>query len=104
MGWIYKNPKLAQLLGRALFSVGALFVVCGMIGRVALTAINSTRGLGKLPSLSGLAEAYPTYPLWCVPERIIGYAIPVAVACFGAYVALTAKAARKRSRDSRSAR
>jgi hypothetical protein len=63
MEWIYKQPKLARMVGQALFSVFGFLIVCGMIGRVAMTAINSTREIGKLPPLNGLREAYPMYSL-----------------------------------------
>jgi hypothetical protein len=101
MQWIYKQPKLARMVGQALFSTGGFIIVCGLIGRVAMTAINSTRGLGKLPPLTGLKEAYPMYSLWWVPEHFIGYALPVIVAACGIYVALTAKAALKTTRRGR---
>jgi hypothetical protein len=95
MRWITRNPKLARLLGQALFSVGGFVVICGVIGRAGMTALNSARAIGKMTPYAGLAEAYPMYPLWWVPEHISGYVIPVLVAAFGAYVALTAMMARK---------
>lgn len=98
MGWIYKSPKLAQLIGQALFSAGGFIVICGLIGRVAMTAINSTRSLAKLPSVGSLAEAYPMYSLWWVPEHFIGFALAVIVAALGVYLALSAKACRSVSR------
>lgn len=91
MPWIYKCPKLAQVVGQALFSVGGFSVVCGLIGRPGMTALNQTRFIGKLSPYSGLAEAYPMYPVWWVPEDFFGYALGVIVAALGAYVALTAK-------------
>jgi hypothetical protein len=94
MRWIPQNPKLARMLGQALFSIGGFVVVCGFIGRAAMTALNHARALGKMPPYNGLAEAYPIYPLWWVPEHIGGYVTPALVAAFGVYVALTAKMAR----------
>jgi hypothetical protein len=95
MSWITQNPKLARMLGQALFSVGGFIVICGLIGRATMTALNHARAFGKMPAYSGLAEAYPMYPLWWVPEHIAGYVIPMLVAAFGAYVALTAKLTRR---------
>ena len=95
MLWIFQNPKLARMLGQALFSAGGLIVICGLIGRAGLTALNHARALGKMPPYNGLAEAYPMYPLWWVPEHLAGYVTPLSVAAFGAYVAFTAKMARK---------
>jgi hypothetical protein len=101
MQWIYKQPKLARMVGQALFSVGGFIIVCGMIGRVAMTAINSTRGIAKLPPVTGLKEAYPMYSLWWVPEHFFGYAVAAIVAATGIYVALTAKAVLKTMKSGR---
>jgi hypothetical protein len=95
MNWLRKQiaaaPKLALLAGQALFAIGGLLIVCGLIGRVASTAINSTRSISKLPALTGLKDAYPTYVLWWVPERFAGYVVPGLLATVGIYVALLAK-------------
>lgn len=84
-------PKLAQMIGQALFSLGGFMIICGLIGRVATTALNSTRGLSKLPPIAGLKEAYPNGILWWVPEHFFGYVLPVLIAALGIYVADTAK-------------
>jgi hypothetical protein len=99
--WIYKQPKLARMVGQALLSIGGFIIVCGMIGRVAMTAINSTRGLGKLPPIVGLKEAYPMYSLWWVPESFLGYAVAASVAAAGIILALTAKAELKKMKRKR---
>lgn len=91
MQWIYGHPKLAKMVGQALFSIGGFLVVCGLIGRAGMTALNQARSIGKMPPYAGLAEAYPMYPLWWVPEHVVGYAVGVIIAGLGAYVALTAK-------------
>lgn len=91
MTWIARQPKLAQLLGKSLFFVGGLLVICGLIGLAGMIAINHTRSLGKLPALSGLLEAYPMYSLWWVPEGFVGYAVALVIAAAGLYLALTAK-------------
>jgi hypothetical protein len=97
-------PKLALLLGQALFGFGGLLIVSGLIGRVATTAINSTRSLSKLPPLTALREAYPTYALWWVPETSVGYVMPVLLAAAGIYLALTAKQLLKTQRTAFSKR
>jgi hypothetical protein len=91
MTWIATQPKLAHLLGKALFFVGGLLIICGLIGRAGMIAINHTRNLGKLPALSGLSSAYPMYTLWWVPETFLGYAVAAVIAAAGLYLALTAK-------------
>jgi hypothetical protein len=49
MRWITRNPKLARMVGQALFSVGGFVVICGVIGRAGMTALNSARAIGKMP-------------------------------------------------------
>jgi hypothetical protein len=95
MRWITNSPKLARAIGQGLFSVGGLIVICGFIGRAGMVALNHARAFAKVPPYAGLAEAYPMYPLWWVPEHIVGYVIPGLAAALGIYVALAAKAVLK---------
>jgi hypothetical protein len=95
MQWIQKRPKVAQMIGQALFSVGGFTIVCGLIGRAGMTALNHARSIGKMPPYSGLSEGYPMYPLWWVPEHFLGYAVAALIAVAGIYVALTAKSVLK---------
>lgn len=91
MRWIFENPKLARMAGQALFSAGGFIIVCGLMGRVAMLAINQARSMGKMPPYTGLSEAYPMFPLWWVPENFIGYTVAAILAVSGLYIALTAK-------------
>ena len=79
------------MLGQALLSFGGFLIICGLIGRAGIVAINQGRGIAKLPALNGLSAAYPMYPLWWVPESMFGYLLPALLAAVGIYVALTAK-------------
>jgi hypothetical protein len=101
MQWIVQNPKLARMVGQGIFSVGGFIMLCGLMGRAAMLAINQTRSLGKLPPYNGLSEAYPTLPLWWVPEHFLGYTLAAALAIGGLYVALTAKSLLKSMRRMR---
>ena len=101
MQWIYERPKLARMVGQALFSVGGFIIVCGIIGRAAMAALNHGRSIAKMPHYSGLSEVYPTYPLWWVPEHFLGYAIAALIAVAGIYIALTAKSVTKVVRGGR---
>jgi hypothetical protein len=92
MQWINRQPKLARMVGQGLFSIGGFIIVCGLIGRVAMGAINSSRGISKLSPLSGLNDAYPMYSLWWVPEHFSGYAAGAIAAAAGIYIGFTAKA------------
>lgn len=101
MQWIQKTPKLAHLVGQALFSFGGLLIVGGLLGRVAMSALNQARAIAKIPPYAGLSEAYPMYPLWWVPEHFKGYALAAVIAGFGIYIALSAKAILKDRRKRR---
>ncbi len=91
MQWIYGHPKLAQMVGQALFSASGFILISGLIGRAALTALNRGRVIDKLPQYTGIADAYPSAPLWWVPESALGYAFCVIVAAMGVYLTLKAK-------------
>lgn len=99
MHWIYQRPKLARMTGRALFSVGGVIVICGLIAHAGMTALNQARSIGKMPPYSGLSEAYPMYPLWWIPEHFWGYVVGALIAGAGIYIALTAKSALKMARS-----
>jgi hypothetical protein len=93
--FIVGKPKLVQMLGQALFSIGGFLIVCGLIGRAALLAINAGRAKASLPAFSRISEAYLMYPLWFVPQGVAGYVLPALLAGLGIYLALSAKAALK---------
>jgi hypothetical protein len=95
MRWFYERPKLARIIGRTLFSGGAFIVICGLIARAGMTALNQARSIGNMPPYIGLSEAYPMYPLWWIPEHFLGYAVGVLIAGTGLYLALTAKSVLK---------
>ena len=99
MQWIYKSPKLARMIGQALFSAGGFIVLCGIIGRTVMTVMNHARTLGKMPPYSGLSDVYPMFALWWVPEHVLGYTVGALIAGAGIYVALTAKSVLKAVRD-----
>jgi hypothetical protein len=101
MQWIVQNPKLARMVGQGMFSVGGFIILCGLMGRAAMLAINQTRSLRKMPPYNGLSEAYPMFALWWVPEHFIGYTLAAILAIGGLYIALTAKSVLKSIRGAR---
>lgn len=95
--FIHRKPKLAHLAGRALFFLGGLLIVLGMIGRVAKTAVNSVRERGKLAPFDALSDLYPTLPAWAVPEGAIGFTFAALIAAGGIYLALQARSVLKQT-------
>jgi hypothetical protein len=79
------------MAGQALFGLGGLLIIVGLIGRAGMLAVNAVRAKGKLPALGGLRDAYPTLPVWFVPESAFGYIVAGLLAALGIYVVLTAK-------------
>jgi len=88
-------PKLAHAVGRGLFVLGGLLVIAGLIGRAGMLAINQVRDLGRLPAFQNIAEAYPSLPLWWVPEGWFGYGTAAVLALVGVYVVIAANAVLK---------
>lgn len=97
--FIHHKPKLAHLAGRALFFLGGLLIVLGIIGRIAKTAVNSVRERGKLAPLEALSDLYPTLPVWAVPEGAIGFTFAALIAAAGIYLALQARSVLKQTTE-----
>ncbi len=72
---IARSPRHALILGKTLFLAGAIAIVGAVFARAALLNINAVRTEAKLAPLQALAQAYPQYPTWIVPEGPVGYTI-----------------------------
>jgi hypothetical protein len=79
MNWlrsfIARSPKRALVLGKTLFLAGAILILGAVFARAGLAASNEERTKAKLPAVQTLAEAYPQYPTWAVPEGPVGFSI-----------------------------
>ena len=100
MNWlrsrIARSPRHALVLGKALFLAGAILILGAVFARAALMNINAQRAEGKLAALRTLAEAYPQYPTWIVPEGPVGYTVCAMLVLAGlALIVLAEKAARQ---------
>ena len=90
---IARQPKKAVVLGKTLLAAGGTLVLGAVTARAALMNVNAERVAAKLPPLRTLAEAWPQYPTWIVPEGPVGYAIAAALVIAGmVLVALAEKA------------
>jgi hypothetical protein len=101
MEWIRslvaQYPKRALVLGKALLLAGSILVLGAVFARAGLININADRAEARLPSLRTLAEAYPQYPTWLVPEGPVGFGISAVLVLAGMGLTLVAeKAARRR--------
>jgi hypothetical protein len=100
MNWlrsrIARSPWRALVLGKAVFLAGCILILGAVFARASLSNLNSARAEGKLPAVHTLAEAYPQYPTWLVPEGPVGFGIAAVLVLVGMTVTVLAEDARKR--------
>lgn len=94
--WVARNPKAAMVLGKAVFLAGSILVLGAVFARAALGNLNVERVQAKLPAFQKLAEAYPQYPTWVVPEGPSGFAISAGLVLAGLALIVLAEKAGKR--------
>lgn len=80
---IRRSPRLALILGKAVFLVGAILVLGAVFARVGLVAANADRAAARLPAFATLGEAFPQYPTWLVPEGPVGFAVAAVLVLAG---------------------
>jgi len=98
---IARSPKHALVLGKTLFLAGAILILGAVFARSGLVAVNAERSEAKLPALHTLAEAYPQYPTWFVPEGPVGFSIAALLVLAGMGLTVLAENDRKRQKPSR---
>lgn len=91
-----RHPWHALVFGKAVLLAGSILVVGAVFARVGLINVNAERAQAKLPSLHFLAEAYPQYPTWLVPEGPLGFSIAAALVMAGLSVTVLAEKVAKR--------
>ena len=96
---IARSPREALILGKVLFLAGAILILGAVFARAALMNVNAERAEGKLAALRTLAEAYPQYPTWIVPEGPVGYAVSAVLVLVGMGLVVLASDAEKRARS-----
>ena len=93
---IARHPRRAIVLGKTLLLAGSILVVGAVFARAGLLNTNADRAAAKLPPLHTLAEAYPQYPTWLVPEGPIGFSIAAVLVLAGMGLTVLAEKAAKR--------
>lgn len=87
MNWLRSQialfPKPVLIIGKIIFLAGAIMVIGAVFARAGLSGVNADRVAAKLPAFTHLAQAYPQYPTWLVPEGIVGYVIAGALVLVG---------------------
>jgi len=100
---IARSPKRALVLGKILFLAGAILILGAVFARAGLVATNAERAEAKLPALHTLAEAYPQYPTWLVPEGPVGFTLSAVLVLVGMALTVLAGDAAKQERAQRGA-
>lgn len=94
MQWIRERiaraPKPALLLGKALVLAGGILILAALFGRSGLMNLNAERAEAKLPPVLQLAQAFPQYPTWLVPEGPVGFAVATVLVLAGMLLASVA--------------
>jgi hypothetical protein len=67
-----------------------------VFARAALMNLNAERAQARLPVVRTLAEAFPQYPTWLVPEGPWGFSISAVLVLAGMALTVLAEKARKR--------
>ena len=108
MNWlrslIARHPRRALVVGKALFLAGSILIVGAVFARAGLVNINAQRAEAKLPAIHTLAQAYPQYPTWVVPEGPIGYSVAAVLVLVGMALTVLADKAVKDQQGQRNAR
>ena len=93
---IDRHPRPALVLGKAIFLAGSNLIVGAVFARAGLVATNTERTAAGQPAVRTLAEAYPQYPTWIVPEGPMGYGISAALVLAGMALTVLAEQAARR--------
>lgn len=93
---IAQYPRRALVIGKTLLLAGSILVVSAVFARSGLADVNEQRSSAGLPPVRTLAEAFPGYPTWLVPEGVLGFGIAAALVVAGMTLVHLAEKAVKR--------
>jgi hypothetical protein len=93
---IARRPRHAMVAGKALFLAGSILILGAAFARAGLASVNDGRAASGLAPLRTLAEAYPQYPTWLVPEGPVGFGVAAALVLVGMALTVLAEKAGKR--------
>ncbi|WP_427912821.1 hypothetical protein ACPWT1_19685 [Ramlibacter sp. MMS24-I3-19] len=95
---VSRHPRGATIVGKALLLAGSILIVAAVFARAGLVNANAERAQAKLPPLHTVAEVYPQYPTWLVPEGPVGFTVAAVLVLAGMGLTLLAEKAGKRKR------
>lgn len=86
------EPERLVGLGSALFYLGGGLILSGLAGNVATSAANGIGAIGgHVGAVKTLADIYPSFPTWWVPESIIGAVPALFIIAIGFWLNQTGK-------------
>jgi hypothetical protein len=88
-------PRTTLVVGKTIFLAGAVLVLAAIFGRVGISAENAARAAANLSKVTTLAEIYPQYPTWLVPEGPVGFIVAAVLVLVGMYLTVIATNALK---------
>lgn len=67
------EPRRLMSLGKNMVRAGGFILVIGAIGHSATAALSAVQSLGRQVAVPrDLAQLYPAFPTWWIPESLIG--------------------------------
>ena len=70
---IARDPRRTIVLGKSLLLAGGILILGAVFARIALINFNAERTQASLAPVRTLAQAYPQYLTWPVPEGPVGF-------------------------------
>lgn len=93
---VARHPRHATVLGKTLLLAGSILVVTALFARAGLVNANAERAQAGQPPLLTVAQLYPDFPTWIVPEGPVGFGISAALVLAGLGLTMLAEKAGKR--------
>ena len=95
---LYCHPNFFRALGAALYKVGGVGLIAGAFAHVGKLAASTAAGMAGQPTVTDIARLLPGVWTWWIPETFEGFAVYVASAGVGAWLALASRDVQRRLR------
>jgi hypothetical protein len=90
LNFFLSQPARIVALGRALVRCGSFLTLAGLAARVTAIDVAALVRSGQ-SQYRDLAQVFPTFPTWWVPESLPAFCVAGLVIGLGVYVALVGK-------------
>lgn len=92
LNYLLNPPDRLINLGARLFHIFSALTIAGIIGRVVTTVGGVSAGMaGHKDAAVSLADIYPDFPTWWIPESALGFTFTVLFAAAGFFATRWAK-------------